>query len=189
MNEVASTARPEAATLLTDTVGNVVDNPRIGRAMSMCLSLKSDRPGNARYCRKAGDFLHRSVRLWQVDLSACLNRMNDTIETCRIEGSIELDGENIARSYRCSAAARAGMVFRSRTPFQNQSMIMLPTVRASTVWREVAANWMILWRCRWNVRAFGMRSGPIVPVRHRAFRGQQQRLCIRAPSPSAPKSF
>ena len=30
MNEVASTARPEAATLLTDTVGNVyVDNPRI----------------------------------------------------------------------------------------------------------------------------------------------------------------
>jgi len=27
----------------------------------------------------------------------CLNRMNDTIDTCRVEGSIHLDGEDIYR--------------------------------------------------------------------------------------------
>ena len=37
-----------------------------------------------------------------------LNRMNDTIPTARVEGRIELDGEDIySPSYGCSSAARA----------------------------------------------------------------------------------
>ncbi len=49
----------------------------------------------------------------------CLNRMNDTIDICRVEGEIALDGENI---YAPSVdvvplRARVGMVFQKPNPF------------------------------------------------------------------------
>lgn len=49
----------------------------------------------------------------------CLNRMNDTIDICRVEGEISLDGENI---YAPSIdvvplRARVGMVFQKPNPF------------------------------------------------------------------------
>ena len=49
----------------------------------------------------------------------CLNRMNDTIDICRVEGEISLDGENI---YAPSVdvvplRARVGMVFQKPNPF------------------------------------------------------------------------
>jgi len=49
----------------------------------------------------------------------CLNRMNDTVPSCRVEGSIELDGLNI---YDKSVdvvplRARVGMVFQKPNPF------------------------------------------------------------------------
>jgi len=49
----------------------------------------------------------------------CLNRMNDTIEGARVEGVIELDGEDInARSVDPVALrARVGMVFQRPNPF------------------------------------------------------------------------
>ncbi|QPC43569.1 phosphate ABC transporter ATP-binding protein [Kaustia mangrovi] len=49
----------------------------------------------------------------------CLNRMNDTIEGCRVEGSITLDGENIYdRSLDpVLLRARVGMVFQKPNPF------------------------------------------------------------------------
>lgn len=122
MNEVASTARPEAATLLTDTVGNVyVDNPRI-RARNV----------NVFYAdKKAIDQVTLDIAERQVisfigpsgcgksTFLRCLNRMNDTIETCRIEGSIELDGENIYAPHIdvVPLRARVGMVFQKPNPF------------------------------------------------------------------------
>jgi phosphate transport system ATP-binding protein len=49
----------------------------------------------------------------------CLNRMNDTIDGCRVAGNIELDGQDIyARSLDpVHLRARVGMVFQKPNPF------------------------------------------------------------------------
>ncbi len=49
----------------------------------------------------------------------CLNRMNDTIDICRVTGSIKLDGENIYDSKMdvVPLRARVGMVFQKPNPF------------------------------------------------------------------------
>jgi len=49
----------------------------------------------------------------------CLNRMNDTITDCRIEGEITLDGEDIYNSKIdvVQLRARVGMVFQKPNPF------------------------------------------------------------------------
>jgi phosphate transport system ATP-binding protein len=48
-----------------------------------------------------------------------LNRMNDTIPSCRVEGRIELDGEDIYNSGMdvVQLRARVGMVFQKPNPF------------------------------------------------------------------------
>jgi phosphate transport system ATP-binding protein len=49
----------------------------------------------------------------------CLNRMNDTIESARVEGSITLDGQDIydRRQDVVPLRARVGMVFQKPNPF------------------------------------------------------------------------
>mgnify|MGYP000159174763 CR=1 FL=1 len=49
----------------------------------------------------------------------CLNRMNDTIDICRIEGNITLDGQNINDKNIdvVQLRARVGMVFQKPNPF------------------------------------------------------------------------
>ena len=49
----------------------------------------------------------------------CLNRMNDTIPSCRVEGLITMDGEDIydARVDPVQLRARVGMVFQKPNPF------------------------------------------------------------------------
>ena len=49
----------------------------------------------------------------------CLNRMNDTIESCRVNGEIKLDGQNIydADVDVVPLRARVGMVFQKPNPF------------------------------------------------------------------------
>ena len=49
----------------------------------------------------------------------CLNRMNDTIESARVEGEIQLDGEDIyaRRVDPVLLRARVGMVFQKPNPF------------------------------------------------------------------------
>jgi phosphate transport system ATP-binding protein len=49
----------------------------------------------------------------------CLNRMNDTIPACRVEGDILLDGEDIydKRVDPVQLRARVGMVFQKPNPF------------------------------------------------------------------------
>ena len=49
----------------------------------------------------------------------CLNRMNDTVDICRVTGSIKLDGEDIydARLDVVQLRARVGMVFQKPNPF------------------------------------------------------------------------
>ncbi len=49
----------------------------------------------------------------------CINRMNDTIPGCRVDGRIEMDGENVNDSHIDPVILRAkvGMVFQKPNPF------------------------------------------------------------------------
>ena len=49
----------------------------------------------------------------------CLNRMNDVIESCRVEGKITIDGEDIydRNVDPVQLRARVGMVFQKPNPF------------------------------------------------------------------------
>ena len=49
----------------------------------------------------------------------CLNRMNDTIEVCRVVGDIRIDGEDIydKRVDPVQLRAKVGMVFQKPNPF------------------------------------------------------------------------
>ncbi|SDY43701.1 phosphate ABC transporter ATP-binding protein PstB [Citreimonas salinaria] len=111
----------------------------------------------------------------------CLNRMNDTIETCRVTGDIELDGRDInARSVDAvQLRAQVGMVFQKPNPFPKSiydnvaygpkihgmarnkaelDEIVEKALRRGAIWDEV--------KDRLHAPGTGL-SG-----------GQQQRLCI-----------
>lgn len=49
----------------------------------------------------------------------CINRMNDVIEGCRVEGSVFIDGDDIYADYMdvVELRARVGMVFQKPNPF------------------------------------------------------------------------
>lgn len=108
-----------------------------------------------------------------------LNRMNDLVEDCRIEGSVKLDGEDIYRKLDVNLLRkRVGMVFQKPNPFPMSiydnvaygprthgtrsraqlDEIVERSLRSAAIWEEV--------KDRLKKSALGM-SG-----------GQQQRLCI-----------
>ena len=108
-----------------------------------------------------------------------LNRMNDLVEGCRIEGEILLDGKNLFEDIDVNILRkRVGMVFQKPNPFQMSiydniaygprthglkkkselDEIVEKSLRGAAIWDEV--------KDRLNKSALGM-SG-----------GQQQRLCI-----------
>jgi len=111
----------------------------------------------------------------------CLNRMNDTIEGCRVTGTIELDGQDVyAPSLDVvELRARVGMVFQKPNPFPksiyenvaygprihglassrtDMDAIVESSLHKASLWNEV--------KDRLNEPGTGL-SG-----------GQQQRLCI-----------
>lgn len=111
----------------------------------------------------------------------CLNRMNDTIDICRVEGEILLDGEDIydARVDPVQLRAKVGMVFQKPNPFPKSiydnvaygpkihglfsnkaelDQIVEDSLRKAALWNEV--------KDRLHAPGTGL-SG-----------GQQQRLCI-----------
>ena len=111
----------------------------------------------------------------------CLNRMNDTIASCRVEGDIRIDSEDIydKRVDPVQLRAKVGMVFQKPNPFpksifdnvaygprihglaQTKSdleMIVEKSLRRAALWNEV--------KDRLQSPGTGL-SG-----------GQQQRLCI-----------
>lgn len=111
----------------------------------------------------------------------CLNRMNDTIDICRVAGTIELDGQDIYRKSIDPVQLRAqvGMVFQKPNPFPKSiydniaygprihglakskaelDEIVERALRRGAIWEEV--------KDRLNESGTGL-SG-----------GQQQRLCI-----------
>ena len=111
----------------------------------------------------------------------CLNRMNDTIDICRVTGKIELDGEDIydKRVDPVQLRAKVGMVFQKPNPFPKSiydniaygprihglantkadlDVIVEKSLRRGAIWDEV--------KDRLHAPGTGL-SG-----------GQQQRLCI-----------
>ena len=107
-----------------------------------------------------------------------LNRMNDMVEGCRVEGTVELDGENIFSMDVNALRTKVGMVFQKPNPFpmsvydniaygprthgmKNRARldeIVEKSLRDAAIWDEV--------KNRLKKSALGL-SG-----------GQQQRLCI-----------
>lgn len=111
----------------------------------------------------------------------CLNRMNDSIDICRVKGTLELDGQNIYDPKRdvVELRARVGMVFQKPNPFPKSiydnvaygprihglanrkselDEMVESSLRSAGLWNEV--------KDRLHMPGTGL-SG-----------GQQQRLCI-----------
>ena len=120
----------------------------------------------------------------------CINRMNDTIDVCRVRGDIRIDGENIydPKIDPVQLRAKVGMVFQKPNPFPKSiydnvaygprihglarnkaelDEIVERSLRSGAIWDEV--------KDRLNAPGTGL-SG-----------GQQQRLCIARAIATAPK--
>ena len=122
MNQQGKTETLVSAALPDETVGNVfVDNPRItARDVNVFYGDKQaiDRVTLDIAEKQVISFIGPSG-CGKSTFLRCLNRMNDTIDICRIEGEIALDGKNI---YAPDVAvvplrARVGMVFQKPNPF------------------------------------------------------------------------
>jgi len=111
----------------------------------------------------------------------CLNRMNDTIDICRIEGTIALDGQDIYAPQVdvVPLRARVGMVFQKPNPFPKS---IYDNVAYGPRIHGLAAS-----RAELNdiVESSLMRAGLWDEVKDRLAQpgtglsgGQQQRLCI-----------
>ena len=120
----------------------------------------------------------------------CLNRMNDTISICRVEGLIDLEGENIydPRVDPVQLRAKVGMVFQKPNPFPKSiydnvaygpkihglarkkadlDEIVESSLKKAALWNEV--------KDRLDAPGTGL-SG-----------GQQQRLCIARAIATSPE--
>ena len=120
----------------------------------------------------------------------CLNRMNDTVATCRVDGRITLDGEDIydPRVDPVQLRAKVGMVFQKPNPFPKSiydnvaygpkihgltrskaelDAVVEASLRKAALWGEV--------KDRLNAPGTGL-SG-----------GQQQRLCIARAVATSPE--
>ncbi len=111
----------------------------------------------------------------------CINRMNDTIESCKIEGEIKIDGKDIYRKEQDLVLLRGkvGMVFQKPNPFPK------------TIYENVAYGPRIhgLYNTKKDldniVEDSLVKSGLFEEVKDRLHEdasglsgGQQQRLCI-----------
>jgi phosphate transport system ATP-binding protein len=120
----------------------------------------------------------------------CLNRMNDTIASCRVEGQIKLDSEDIydPKVDPVQLRAKVGMVFQKPNPFPKSiydnvaygpkihgltkskaelDEVVEKSLRRAALWNEV--------KDRLDAAGTGL-SG-----------GQQQRLCIARAVATAPE--
>ena len=122
MNQQGKTETLVSAVLPDETVGNVfVDNPRItARDVNVFYGDKQaiDRVTLDIAEKQVISFIGPSG-CGKSTFLRCLNRMNDTIDICRIEGEIALDGKNIYAPDVdvVPLRARVGMVFQKPNPF------------------------------------------------------------------------
>ncbi|WP_293719664.1 phosphate ABC transporter ATP-binding protein PstB [Stappia sp.] len=111
----------------------------------------------------------------------CLNRMNDTIDICRVQGKIEIDGEDIydPKVDPVQLRAKVGMVFQKPNPFPKSifdNVAYGPRIhglaQSKSVLEEIVASSL-------------QKAGLWEEVKDRLYEpgtglsgGQQQRLCI-----------
>jgi len=76
----------------------------------------------------------------------CLNRMNDTIEGCKVMGEILVDGNNIYDPDVdvVSLRARIGMVFQKPNPFPKSIYDNVAMDQAFMVWQVIRKSWIKL---------------------------------------------
>ena len=100
----------------------------------------------------------------------CINRMNDTIEGARVEGSVLLDGEDIydRRVDPVQLRAKVGMVFQKPNPFPKsifENVAYGPRIHGMARDKaELARDRRAILAPR---RALGGGEGPAPPARHR----------------------
>ena len=122
MNQQGKTETLVSTALPDETVGNVfVDNPRItARDVNVFYGDKQaiDRVTLDIAEKQVISFIGPSG-CGKSTFLRCLKRMNDTIDICRIEGEIALDGKNIYAPDVdvVPLRARVGMVFQKPNPF------------------------------------------------------------------------
>ena len=111
----------------------------------------------------------------------CINRMNDTIDACRIEGELTIDGKDIYASGEdvVQLRARVGMVFQKPNPFPKSiydNVAYGPRihgmVRNKTEEKELVERSLIKAGLFAEVKDRLLESGTSLSG------GQQQRLCI-----------
>ena len=122
MKQQGKTETLVSAALPDETVGNVfADNPRI-----MARNVNVFYGDKQAIDRVTLDIAEKQVISFigpsgcgKSTFLRCLNRMNDTIDICRIEGEIALDGKNIYAPDVdvVPLRARVGMVFQKPNPF------------------------------------------------------------------------
>jgi phosphate transport system ATP-binding protein len=120
----------------------------------------------------------------------CLNRMNDTIASCKVEGIIKLDGENIydPRVDPVNLRAKVGMVFQKPNPFPKSiydNVAYGPKIHGLARTKadlDVIVETSLRKAALWN-EAKDRLSSPGTGLSG----GQQQRLCIARAIATSPE--
>ena len=113
----------------------------------------------------------------------CINRMNDVIDGCRVEGSVFIDGDNIYADHMdvVELRARVGMVFQKPNPFPKSiydNVAYGPRIHGLAPTKEAldhmvetslkrAGLWQEVTRPAWRQR-FGSVRRPATAFVHRA---------------------
>ncbi|MGV8952780.1 MAG: phosphate ABC transporter ATP-binding protein PstB [Cypionkella sp.] len=120
----------------------------------------------------------------------CLNRMNDTIPSCRVEGKITLDGEDIydPRVDPVQLRASIGMVFQKPNPFPKSiydNVAYGPKIHGLT--RNKAELDAIVESCLRKAALWGEVKDRLNAPGTGLSGGQQQRLCIARAIATSPE--
>ncbi len=111
----------------------------------------------------------------------CLNRINDIIDSCRVTGSIKLDGKDIYRSDFdvVELRARVGMVFQKPNPFPKSiydNVAYGPRLHSMVTNRSETDD--VVYSCLERVGLLSEVNDRINKSGIELSGGQQQRLCI-----------
>ena len=120
----------------------------------------------------------------------CLNRMNDTIPSCRVEGRITLEGEDIydPRVDPVQLRARIGMVFQKPNPFPKSiydNVAYGPKIHGLT--RNKAELDEIVESCLRKAALWNEVKDRLAAPGTGLSGGQQQRLCIARAIATSPE--
>jgi phosphate transport system ATP-binding protein len=120
----------------------------------------------------------------------CLNRMNDTIAACKVDGQILLDGENIydSRVDPVNLRAKVGMVFQKPNPFPKSiydNVAYGPKIHGLT--RSKAELDEVVESCLRKAALWNEVKDRLQAPGTGLSGGQQQRLCIARAIATSPE--